>query len=1093
MNNPIRILDPNRLNEIRGRSWLSAVALCMCVGLVSATSQAGTIAYWRFEPGAVDADSSGRANVLNLSSVSSSADIATNAPGTGSASFDGTAWAQTQGVLDLVGYRNLTVEFFAKSAQTTLGMVCEHGPDIAGVAGAFYCDFNENGSSFRITQYGAGFNYEYGTAPVQDGAWHHYAATINNSGATVVFRLYVDGVQLANVTQAEGTSPSAFVSDVFNIGSRNAGALFPFQGQLDEMRISDRELNPASFLLNRYTNVTFGITQSPTNTSVAENTAAMFSVEVSVANAPSEVLEYQWMRDGVDIQGANSRTYVLASARRPGDDGAQFSVRVGASAISVPTVVTSSVATLSVYNFDTNGPVAVSSSAPAAEFLTVVFDEALDPVTAGDATRYTLNGGATVESVTLLSDNRSVVLKVAGLSSPGYTVSFTSIGDVFGNLATGSVAGTNRGMMFADIGSVSLPGYVSAESPGSVTVGATGTDIWGAADGGSFYYTNLTGDFDLRVRVENIAGDVNANTRGGIMVREDTYAGARNIAALTYANAGNWVVTARTTADGATTIPGYPGAGLIPRTSAYPNAWLRLVRAGHVFYTHYSTNGLDWVSLDGGGITPAEPFAGTLQVGVVSSQISVSGSAGSRALFTYSGFQNFVATNGTIVITTQPTNTTVLENRPVTFRVAATMEGGDPSGLRYQWRTNNVDAPGETRPSFTIATPARSLSGMQIRCVVSAGPTIAPVATSVAVLTVTPDTVAPTAKSAFATSFLPNSASVVFDEKVDPATANDSSRYTLDGGFSVNSATLQSDGVTVVLDLTGLNSPQFHITYSGIADAAGNAGNGTIPGSVSGGDLTFVDIQSGSPTVSSVVGYSATGFTVQSSYGDIWGTADSCNFVYQPITNDFDMSVHIPSMSVAAGFGRGGLMARMSLDADSPNLMVGTYRSGFGSYIWTKRIVPGGDTTFATATQNPSFPDVWVRMQRSGSVFHAYSSPDGLQWTQFGTASDLPSTNVWLIGMAFSTCGVGDPVVGTVQWERYGRTVVIPQLRIAKSGANVTISWPADAAGFQLQQANTLGGSPAWSNVTSSPVVVGTELQVVLPATSDAAFYRLSR
>ena len=1058
--------------------------------LLAVAAQAGNVAYWQFESGNPGADSSGNGHTLNLTSVTTAADLAADAPGAGSAVFDGTSsFAQTAAALDLSSVRTLTVEFFAKSTQTALGMICEHGPDVLNVPGAFYCDFNEGGDNLRVTEYSTGFNFEYGAAPVRDGNWHHYAATLNNDGSTVAFDLYVDGSLLTSVTRAQGAA-AAGINDVFKLGART-GSLFFYNGSLDEVRISDRILDPASFLRNRYTNVTFGISQPPTNTVVAEGSPVTFTVAAAVTNAPAGVLEYQWLRDGTDLPGATTSSYTLAAASYASDNNAQFRVRITAAGILLANVLTSDLATLTVLP-DTSAPVALATYAAAVNFVTVAFDTPLDPTTGGDYTLYSLNGGATVDSVQLISGNQVVVLNVTGLTAPTYTLSFTGIGDAYGNLATDSLVGTNTtGLTLADIGSVTLPGYVRATNSSSSLVAATGSDIWGGADGCAFLYTNLLGDFDLRVRLENITGGVNGNTRGGLMVREDTSAGSKNIAALTYANAGNWVVTARLATDGPTTIPGYPDAGLIARNSPYPNAWLRITRAGQTFNTYYSTNGLDWQALDGGGISPTEPFANALQVGMVSSQISVSGGGDSHALFTYSGFKNFVATEGTIVINTQPTNTTVLENRPVTFYVGATLQGGDPSGLHYQWRTNGVDVPGAASPTFTHATPSRTLSGTQVRCVVSAGPNIAPFASATAILTVTPDTVGPVPVSVAASALLPTSATVVFDELLDAATANEAWRYTLNGGYTVQTATLQADGKTVALTLDGLTSPQLHLTCTGVADLAGNPSTHGITATLNNAGLALADIQGGYPTMSSVLASTPAGFTLQSQFGDIWGAADSCSFVYQTMTNDFDVRVQIVSMTVAGGWARGGLMTRVSADADSANLLVGSYRDGFATHIWTERAAQGGATTFGTATQDPTFPNVWSRMQRVGSTFTAYHSADGYHWTQFGQITDLAAVEVMLVGMSFSTCVLDNPLTGTVQFDHFGPTVTIPQLQIAKSAGNVVLTWPASASGFQLQQAGELGAGASWSPVTNTVAQSGDQLQVTLPISGNS-YYRLA-
>ncbi|MCO5052837.1 MAG: hypothetical protein M9920_11090 [Verrucomicrobiae bacterium] len=1064
------------------------LAALLC--LVAWGVQGANLAYWQFESGDPGADTSGNNHILNLTGVTTTADVAANAPGGSSAVFNGSAFAQTAATLDLSSVRTLTLEFFAKSTQTDLGMICEHGPDILGVSGAFYCDFNEGGANFRLTHFSTGFNYASGAAPVRDGNWHHYAATVDNRGEMVVFNLYVDGNHLATVTQAQGVSAPG-INDLFNIGARN-GSLFFYSGGLDEMRLSDRILDPAAFLRNHYANVTFGITQQPTNTTVMEGSPATFTVGVAVTNAPVGVIEYQWLKNGVEIPGATDASYTIPLTSYSTDNAAEFSVRVTAAGIFVATIVTSETAQLTVVK-DTTPPVLLGTFAPAANFVTLVFDSALDPATAVNPALYSLDGGATVDSASLIQ-NHLIVLGVSGLAAPAYTVSFSEVSDLFGNLASGSLSGTNQtGLAYADIGTVSVPGYVYATNTTQTIVAATGSDVWGGVDGLGYLYTNLTGDFDLRVRVENIGGAFNPNTRGGLMIREDTYFGSRNIAALTYVNADNWVVTARTETDGVTTIPGYPGAGLIARTSPYPNAWLRMTRADNTFRTYYSSNNLDWVALDGGGITPATPFADTLLVGMASSQISVAGPiSGPQATFTYSGFYNFVVTEGTIVITTQPTNTVVLENRPVSFYVAATLQGGDSSALRYQWLTNGVSVVGAAAPTLTLATPPRSLSGVQVRCVVSAGPNLAPLASDPVTLTVTPDTAGPIAVTASASALDPYTAFVVFDELLDEFTATDPSRYTLDGDHYVYGAALQADRRTVILSVDGLVSPQFNVTCTGITDLAGNPTTQTVTGTIYNLGWTMTDIQGAFPTTSSVIGTTPDGFTLQSQFGDIWGAVDSCVFVYHPMTNDFDIAGQIVNISGGATWSRGGLMARVSTDGDSPNLMVGSYSQAQGSYVWTGRSTPGGATAYGLAVQNPSFPDVWARMQRVGNTFIAYHSADGYHWTQFGEITDMQADSVMLVGIGFSTCMLTDPTLGTIQFEHLGPTVLLPQLLITQSGANVVLSWPTSAVGFQLQQTSQLGTEVNWSVVANPPTQVADTWQVTLPISGNS-FYRLVR
>src|ERR1017187_2401232 len=56
--------------------------------------------------------------------------------------------------------------------------------------------------------------------------------------------------------------------------------------------------------------------------------------------------------------------------------------------------------------------------------------------------------------------------------------------------------------------------------------------------------------------------------------------------------------------------------------------------------------------------------------------------------------------NAAIGITQQPTNTTVLQNTPVTLSVGAAFTNGDPALLEYQWQTNGVAIPGATASTY---------------------------------------------------------------------------------------------------------------------------------------------------------------------------------------------------------------------------------------------------------------------------------------------------------------------------------------------------------------------------------------------------------
>jgi hypothetical protein len=68
-----------------------------------------------------------------------------------------------------------------------------------------------------------------------------------------------------------------------------------------------------------------------------------------------------------------------------------------------------------------------------------------------------------------------------------------------------------------------------------------------------------------------------------------------------------------------------------------------------------------------------------------------------------------------------------------------------------------------------------------------------------------------------------------------------------------------------------------------------------------------------------------------------------------------------------------------------------------------------------------------------------------------------------------------------------------PLLSVALAGTNLTFSWPAASAGFNLQSSSNLVLT-VWSNVSSPPAqLVATQWQVTLPASASAGYYRLMR
>jgi hypothetical protein len=303
-------------------NWFGVFITCIAT-IFSLESKAGTIAYWRFEPSDLAADSSGNGHVLAITGITSVADKATNAPGTGSAQFDGASFAQTTATIDLTTNAALTIEWFMKTDQQDLGIIYEHSPNYNNNRGGLLGDISEDAAGrISIGNSGQPGYARKDTEIPADGGWHHYAVTIDSVLTSASrMKIYIDGLLATNLTHnALIGNAQPFIDDIFNLGARD-GANFFFTGQLDEFRISGELLSPAQFLSPlSYTNAVLTIVEQPADLTVDENSFAAFAIQATVTNAPSSAINYQWQKQDPgganwqDIIGANETSYTILTA-----------------------------------------------------------------------------------------------------------------------------------------------------------------------------------------------------------------------------------------------------------------------------------------------------------------------------------------------------------------------------------------------------------------------------------------------------------------------------------------------------------------------------------------------------------------------------------------------------------------------------------------------------------------------------------------------------------------------------------------------------------------------------------------------------------
>lgn len=206
-----------------------------------------------------------------------------------------------------------------------------------------------------------------------------------------------------------------------------------------------------------------------------------------------------------------------------------------------------------------------------------------------------------------------------------------------------------------DIGNVGLPGD-GTFADGVFSVTGSGSDIWGAADGGHFTYLTMTGDGQITARVSSIQ-DTHPWAKAGVMFRETLVSNSPH-AFMLISSANGAAFQRRTTTGGSSSNTGGPAV-----STPY---WVRLVRSGDSFTGLVSSNGINWTQVGSATVS----MAATVHVGLAVT-------AHNNATLNTSTFDNVLVVPAVnqppTVAITSPTNGAVFPygaNIPFTVSVA---------------------------------------------------------------------------------------------------------------------------------------------------------------------------------------------------------------------------------------------------------------------------------------------------------------------------------------------------------------------------------------------------------------------------------------
>jgi hypothetical protein len=138
-----------------------------------------------------------------------------------------------------------------------------------------------------------------------------------------------------------------------------------------------------------------------------------------------------------------------------------------------------------------------------------------------------------------------------------------------------------------------------------------------------------------------------------------------------------------------------------------------------------------------------------------------------------------------------------------------------------------------------------------------------------------------------------------------------------------------------------------------------------------------------------------------------------------------------------------------------------------------------------------------LTLQASTINYHDFYEQLGFEeysrWGDYSATSVDPAdpNRFWNIQM-YAT---DDPTFGSVWTTHVTELITAPlvSLAVARTGTNVTLSWPLSGAAYHLQSATNLVPTITWTDVAQSPQTNASRLTVQLPASNQLQVFRLKK
>ena len=431
----------------------------------------------------------------------------------------------------------------------------------------------------------------------------------------------------------------------------------------------------------------------------------------------------------------------------------------------------------------------------------------------------------------------------------------------------------------------------------------------------------------------------------------------------------------------AVTVQSAAVAGVTP-------GWVRLTRTGDLITAYRSLDGASWTVIG----SDSFPMADAVYVGIAVTSRNVAATA--TAIVTNLVLTQSQANQPPTATLTAPANGATF-TAPASIGLTANAADADGTVARVDFYNGTTLLGSDATAPYAFAWTNVAAGSYTLKAVAvdNAG-----ASTSSATATVTvspaanqPPTAALTAPASGATFIAPASIDLT-------ANAADADGTVARVDF-YNGTTLLGSDATAPYAFTWTNVPAG--TYALKATAVDNSGaigssaTATVTVAAAAGlpaGQQAVDI--GAPVLSGSTSYSNGTYTTSAGGAAIYNNADHFQFIYQSVSGDLDISLHVASVTAAYSYSSAGVMIRESLAAGSRHAHM-LLSAGRG-YSFNERLQTDGVTT-GTAGGSPA--PGWVRLTRQGNLISGFVSTDGQTWTAVGTTT-VSMTSAVYVGIA---------------------------------------------------------------------------------------------